>query len=178
MPDMPPADIEKPGRKASGAGRNAKLIADVAGLYGVVGGLVFLANPTDGTIIMSGAEDRARELVAVAEHHPQMMRVLRRMTANNAYIALVIGHGGMAAQILAAHGVNPVQAITGMFKPKPRPAVQPAATPARDGMAEQQRADMLAAFAADMAAHGQNGAAPADGTPPNPADVMTWIERR
>ncbi len=58
----------------------------------------------DGVLFIQQAENRARELVRVAERHPKMLAMLKQMVKGNAYVSLGMGHGLMMYAILAHHG--------------------------------------------------------------------------
>lgn len=103
--DKPPRDLVEPSGPKSRA--DAKLIDGIAGLYGTVGMLVFMFDQFDGSLILTESATRARELVAVANHHPAMKKALKRITESNDYIALAVGHGGMALAILQHHNALP-----------------------------------------------------------------------
>ena len=104
--DKPPADMAKREPATRGV-RDKKLIDDLAGLYATAGVLVTLVNQTDGFLIIQGADERAKELVAVANHHPAMKKTLKRLTESNDYITLVVGHGMLAVAIMQNHNVLP-----------------------------------------------------------------------
>lgn len=128
----PPSDAHKATRgrptKAMMGGMNKResdMAAKMAGLYGSVGAMLFLVNPTDGTILLSGAGDRGKEIVMVARHHPQMWKALEVMTTASDYTPFIIGHGMMIVAILQNHNVLPSDLSQLMArKPKPQPTPQ------------------------------------------------------
>jgi len=129
--DTPPADME-PAEQGSSAPdtiklsrADSKLATNIARLYSVVGVVLFNFNQTDGVIVISNAEARAKELVLLSNHHSAMKKALRSLTESNDYITFAFGHGGMMLAILQAHGVMPQdigKRVFGMFR---RPALQP-----------------------------------------------------
>jgi hypothetical protein len=96
--DKAPDGLEKPKKE-----RNLVLIRDLAGLYGLVGVGVMRFNMYDGIVLVKGAEDRAREVVRVAEKHPWLLAFLKRMMKASVYGSFAIGHGMMAYAILSNH---------------------------------------------------------------------------
>lgn len=114
--DKAPRDVEIP-KQLSKA--DARLVKDLASLYALLGMGVNLLDSYDGMLIISGAEDRARELVQVANHHPAMKRTLKQLTQSNDYIALAVGHGAIALAIAQHHGWIPgnlLARVTGAFQ--------------------------------------------------------------
>lgn len=129
--DTPPADMEPAEQDSSAPDviklnrADTKLALNVGRLYSVIGVVLFNFNQTDGVIIISNAEARARELVLLSNHHPAMKKALRSLTESNDYITFAFGHGGMMLAILQAHGVMPQdigKRVFGMFtRPRPQP---------------------------------------------------------
>lgn len=116
--DMQPAEQETPDTITLNRA-DTKLAINVARLYSTVGVIVFTFNQTDGVILLSNAEARAKELVLLSNHHPAMKKALRNLTESNDYITFAFGHGGMILAILQAHGVMPQdigKRVVGMFR--------------------------------------------------------------
>lgn len=86
-------------------GKDAKLLAGLQGIYYLVGTGLMFVNQKDAQIVIAGAPDRAAELLAVANHHPEFKKWLVRFTQSNDYLSLVLGHGLMALAILGNHGM-------------------------------------------------------------------------
>lgn len=133
--DIPPSDRVGVGKRGKDAEvvsgprspRDARLTADLANLYLQLGMVISMFNKVDGYLIMSGCEDRAKELVAVANHHPQMKKALKQMTTGNDYIALALGHGAIVFAIAANHNIIPGnlrERMAGMFKPNEQTSEQ------------------------------------------------------
>lgn len=104
--DIAPKDLpaeRKRGR--SPGGKDAKLLAGLQGIYYLVGTVLMFVNAKDANIVIAAAPDRALELLAVANHHPQFKMWLERFTQSNDYLSLVLGHGLMAMAILANHNM-------------------------------------------------------------------------
>ena len=125
--DTPPSDMVPDTQDASDVIRlnraDAKLAMQLARLYAVLGMGVSLLNQADGILIMGTSEERARELVLLANHHPNLKKALRSMTESNDYIIFGMGHGGLLIAILQNHGVMPQnlgQSIARLFARKPK----------------------------------------------------------
>lgn len=88
-------------------GRDAKLLAGIQGIYYLVGTMLVFVNQKDAQIVIAGASDRAAELLAVANHHPEFKKWLVRFTQSNDYLSLALGHGLMAMAILSNHKMVP-----------------------------------------------------------------------
>jgi hypothetical protein len=86
--------------------RQTKLDKACLGLYGMVGGLVFFANQTDGAIIFAQAQERARELAALAEHYPWLKDLIFQITEKSDLMSFVAGHAALAGALMAAHGTS------------------------------------------------------------------------
>src|SRR6266568_2742459 len=86
------------------ANRLEKLIKKLTEFYATIGLFVSRASIYDGVLIMRESENRARELVAVAQHHKGMLAVLEQLVESNDYITMTVGHGMMVYAILAHHG--------------------------------------------------------------------------
>lgn len=102
---------------------DSKLAAQLARLYAVMGLGVTMLNQVDGTLLIATSEDRAKELVLLANHHPNLKKALRSMTESNDYIIFAMGHGGLLVAILQNHGVMPQnlgQSIARLFQRKPK----------------------------------------------------------
>lgn len=109
--------------------QETKLAASLAQMYGVIGMGVYVSDAWDGGVILSGAIDRARELVIVSRHHANMRRVLLMLTQNSDYLALAVGHGSMLALIMMHHGLLSVR-FAPMFGQQPEniPVLPPPAS--------------------------------------------------
>lgn len=103
--DTAPIDlgVRKGGRTPGG--KDAKLLAGLQGIYYLVGTGLMFVNQKDAQIVIAGAPDRAAELLAVANHHPEFKKWLVRFTQSNDYLSLILGHGLMALAILGNHGM-------------------------------------------------------------------------
>lgn len=128
--DTPPSDMVPDTQDTSDVIRlnraDAKLAMQLARLYAVLGMGVSLLNQSDGILIMGTSEDRARELVLLANHHPNLKKALRSMTESNDYIIFGMGHGGLLIAIMQNHGVMPQnlgQSIARLFARKPKEEV-------------------------------------------------------
>lgn len=102
---------------------DTKLALQLARLYAVMGLGVTMLNQTDGMLIMATSEDRAKELVLLANHHPNLKKALRSMTESNDYIIFAMGHGGLLVAILQNHGIMPQnigQSIARLFARPPK----------------------------------------------------------
>lgn len=130
--DTPPADMEPDAQDSTDIDTiklnraDTKLAINVGRLYAVIGLGVHVLNETDGLIIISASEQRAKELVLLSNHHPALKKALRTLTESNDYITFAFGHGGMALMILQAHGIMPrdiATRLTGMFR-RPAPIHQ------------------------------------------------------
>jgi hypothetical protein len=124
--DRPPADMVPDTQDSAEVIRlnraDSKLAAQLARLYAVIGLSVTVLNQADGVLIMATAEDRAKELVLLANHHPNLKKALRSMTESNDYIIFAMGHGGLLVAILQNHGVMPQNigaSIARLFQRKP-----------------------------------------------------------
>lgn len=127
--DTPPADMVPPTQDSAETDvirlnrADLKLALQLARLYAVTGLVVTTLNQVDGVLIMSTAEDRAKELVLLANHHPNLKKALRSMTESNDYIIFAMGHGGLLVALLQNHGVMPQnigQSIARLFQRKPK----------------------------------------------------------
>lgn len=97
-----------PARKGRApGGRDAKLLAGIQGIYYLVGTMLVFVNQKDAQIVIAGAPDRAAELLAVANHHPEFKKWLVRFTQSNDYLSLILGHGLMAMAIMSNHKMVP-----------------------------------------------------------------------
>lgn len=121
--DKPPADMTPQAQDEPGVIKlnraDAKLATQIARLYAVLGIGVSMLNQADGILIISSADERARELVLVANHHPALKKGLRNLTESNDYITFAFGHGTLALAILQSHGIMPRDIgarLFGMFK--------------------------------------------------------------
>lgn len=100
--DKAPADFKK-----KLAPRDKKLVSDLVGIYGMVGAIVYSRNQADGLIILTSAEARATELAELARHNPKLYKLLKGMTQGNAWVAFLVGHGGMMLAIMGNHNLVP-----------------------------------------------------------------------
>jgi len=87
------------------------LAENIASIYGTMG--VFLAgrNQYDGMVLISGAHDRATEVVNVAAHNKRNFELLERIFAQGDFMKMVVGHGAMIYAILANHDRIPKNPI-------------------------------------------------------------------
>lgn len=60
----------------------------------------------DADILAQHAEPRARELVNVANHHPQLKKAIQAFMHGSDMMALVMGHGMLAMAIANNHGLT------------------------------------------------------------------------
>jgi hypothetical protein len=126
--DVPPADMQ-PAEQDSTAPdviklnrADSKLATQVGRLYAVIGLGVHMMNETDGVIIISESQNRAKELVLLSNHHPALKKALRNLTESNDYITFAFGHGGMLFAIMQAHGIMPRDVGRRVFGMLRRPA--------------------------------------------------------
>lgn len=112
-------EVERPENGARKA-RTDKLVMATAALYAKIGTLVFFFNRADGLTILECAEERAKELVAVAKLQPRVMKVLQAITKSNAYVELGTGHIALVLALLANHGVDIGAEIKKLFVPASR----------------------------------------------------------
>lgn len=88
-----------------------RLIGELSALYATLGMAVSAVDTYTGALLIQRAEQRASELVAVAKHHPGMLKMLSQVTAGNDYIACIIGHGTMLYAVMAHFGQLPKHPI-------------------------------------------------------------------
>ena len=105
--------------------REMDMVTEMTKLYGTVGTMLFLVSPADGVLIAQGAADRAKEVVMVARHHPQMWNVLVTLTTASDYTPFFVGHGMLLVALLQNHNVLPPD-LTQLFK---RPSSSSVAAP-------------------------------------------------
>lgn len=89
------------------AKRASMLKENVAGTYASIGILVSSRDSYDGMVILSSAEARATELVAVASHNKRLFELLERVFTQGDTMKMFIGHGIMVYAIMVHHNRLP-----------------------------------------------------------------------
>lgn len=97
---------DEPAKRRGGA-RVPKLQKQLEHFYMSIGLGVSYLNATDGMIIVSQAEARAREVYAYAQHHPAFKDWLETFLERSDLVVLIGGHLTLVSALAKNHGVIP-----------------------------------------------------------------------
>lgn len=101
---LSPSETKKRGAPTDRlAARAQKLYPKVVNFYASVGFLCTRWDTYDGCLLILGAEDRAKELLSVAQHHKRMLDMIERIVEGNDYVTLATGHGLVLYAMLVHH---------------------------------------------------------------------------
>lgn len=95
----------------AGTGRASKLEQDITGAIGGIGLLLMPFQPFDGTVVLNGAPELAKQLDELARRDPKIKAALERALTGSAWAGIIGASVNIALPILAYHNLLPTQLV-------------------------------------------------------------------
>lgn len=127
--DKPPTD-----RKRNTRDTNKKLREGVTGVYALAGMVTSIRCQVCGEHILTSAEDRADEWIALAEKNPSVKRALETLVSGSAWGGVVVGNIMVVLPVLIHHGVLPASVMRAFVPMEQHVHEEPAEEEAPNGM--------------------------------------------